>query len=327
MSIINIRSYAKINLSLDILGTLPGGYHQVAMVLQQIDLYDEVAVRFTQGKENRITVNTNKPYIPKDQRNIAYKAAELMRERYGSFSSVGREERRGEIRVDIKKNIPVSAGLAGGSGNGGAVLMGINRLWKLGLSLEELCSLGEELGSDVVFTLCGMAYSNGSIGLEKDPLACCCALAEGTGTILTRLPPVDAFVVLSKPPISVSTGEAYGGIDDELKGIERKGSKDAVDAGMVRPNNEELIRGLEEGSWSKIKKNMANVLELYTLKRYDKVVYTKNKVKHESGENPVLMSGSGPTIYALFKNKEDAEAVFRTMKEVNKETYLAKTTV
>lgn len=309
MDIINIRSYAKINLSLDILGVLPDGYHQVSMIMQQIDLHDQVAVRFTPGREEKIIVNTNKPYIPKDERNIAYKAAALMRAEFGSG-------RGGEIRVDIKKVIPVGAGLAGGSGNGGAVLMGLNHLWKLGLSLEELCHLGEKLGSDVAFSLRGMAYSNKNLNLDKDPLACSCAVAEGTGTTLRKISPADAFVVLSKPPLSVSTKEAYREIDRRLE-----------EGNIPHPDNEELAMGLKTKQWEKVKENMINVLEFHTLKRYDKAMYTKNKMQQVSGENPVLMSGSGPTIYALFRNKDDAQGVYIKMKEVNRETFLTRTVV
>ena len=309
MDIINIRSYAKINLSLDILGVLPDGYHQVSMVMQQLDLHDRVAVRFTPGRKEKIVINTNKPYIPKDERNIAYKAAALMKEEFGA----GRD---GEIRVDIKKVIPVGAGLAGGSGNGAAVVMGLNHLWELGLSLEELCRLGEKLGSDVGFCLRGMAYSNKNLKLDKDPLACSCALAEGTGTTLGKISPADAFVVLSKPPLSVSTKKAYREIDRHLE-----------EGKIPHPDNEELILGLKGGQWEKVKGNMINVLEFYTLKRYDKAVYTKNKMQQVSGENPVLMSGSGPTIYALFKNKDDAQRVYTKMKEVNRETFLTRTVV
>lgn len=309
MSIINLRSYGKINLSLDILGTFPDGYHRVSMVMHQIELFDEVAVRFTGEDEDRIIVNTNKPYIPKDHRNIAYKAAELMKSHYGAG-------RKGEIRVDIKKVIPVGAGLAGGSGNGGAVLLGLNKLWNLNLSLEELCALGEELGADVAFSIRGMAYRNKSLGLYEDPLSCCCALAEGKGADLTKLPPLDAYVVLSKPPLSVSTKEAYRGIDDVL-----------AEQTVQHPDNQEMILGLGNGNREKVYENMINVLEFFTLKRYDRAMYTKNMMRQESHGNPVLMSGSGPTIFALFQNKGDAEKVYKRMKEVNRETFLTQTTV
>ncbi|MEG0156835.1 MAG: 4-(cytidine 5'-diphospho)-2-C-methyl-D-erythritol kinase [Anaerovoracaceae bacterium] len=295
MEIINLKSYAKINLSLDILGKLENGYHQVEMIMQQIDLHDDVAVRFTAHKTGGIEVkaSTNRHYLPTDDRNIAVKAAKLMIKEFA-------EDRRGELRIDIKKRIPVAAGLAGGSGNAAAVLLGINQLWKLDLPLETLCALGSSLGADVPFSISAQAG------------AFHCALAEGVGTKLTGLPSAEGYIVLSKPPLSVSTKQVYQGIS--LDNITR------------HPNTKELIEGLQMGNIQKIINNMINVLEIYTLNRYDKVMYTKNMMENLCETGGVLMSGSGPTVYAFTKNKEEAERVYKRLKEQNKETFLTKTT-
>lgn len=305
---ITIKSYGKINLTLDVLARLPSGYHQVEMILQQIELHDDVSVRFLPGKEaGRIQVHTNRPYLPTDARNLAWQAARLAWDRWG-------DDRKGTLRIDIKKRIPVAAGLAGGSSNGAAVLHAVSRLWKLDLGLEALCAAGGELGADVPFCLMGQAAWDPAIApaFKGDSLAAGCALATGTGTELRPIPGLSAWVVLSKPPVSVSTREAYQGLD--------------LAAIQSRPDNAEMIRALAAGDWRTIQKNMINVLEIYTMKRYDNVVYTKNKMQNSCPEAPVLMSGSGPTVYGIFHTREAAQPVFRAMKRVNRETFLTRTT-
>ena len=159
MKRIHVKSYAKINLSLDVLRRLENGYHEVEMVMQQILLHDEVDVKWKESDEPfRIVLQTNRPYLPVDERNLAYKAAQLMHEQYG-------EGRTGSLRIDIKKRIPVAAGLAGGSGNGAAVIHGLNSLWNLGLDVSSLNQIGSKLGSDVPFCIMGQAKMNRSLGL------------------------------------------------------------------------------------------------------------------------------------------------------------------
>lgn len=305
---ITISSYGKINLTLDVLERLPSGYHRVEMILQQIQLHDDVSVRWIPGKEpGRILVRTNRPYLPTDERNLAWQAANLARERWGG-------DKTGTLRIDIKKRLPVAAGLAGGSSNGAAVLHAINRLWNLKLSLADLCEAGAALGADVPFCIMGQAAWDPALApaFKGDPLAAGCALATGTGTELRPISGLDAWVVLSKPPVSVSTREAYQGLD--------------LDAIGARPDNREMERALAAKDWPAIQKNMINVLENYTLKRYDNVVYTKNKMQYISPEAPVLMSGSGPTVYGIFPTREAAQAAYQGMKRVNRETFLTRTT-
>lgn len=307
MKLIDLKSYAKVNLALDVLGRRPDGYHELRMVMQQTALADDVCVRWiSDGKADAVAVevHTNKYYIPTDRRNTAYGAAEVMADRFGAGMA-------GTIRVDIKKKVPVAAGLAGGSGNGAAVIHGLNKLWGLGLSVRELCGIAAEIGADMPFCVMGQAKSNIKLGLAKDPLAATCALAEGTGTELTPLPPLDSYLILSKPPLSVSTKEVYKAIDRAKI--------------TARPDVDALVSGLRSGEREKVTANMCNVLEFYTLKAYNPVLYTKNKMRGIENIDTVLMSGSGPTIYGLAAGKRDAEKAGEVMKKINKETFVTRT--
>jgi 4-diphosphocytidyl-2-C-methyl-D-erythritol kinase len=309
MKMISVHSYGKINLSIDVMEKLPSGYHRVEMVMQQIALHDDVSVKWlpNDSGEIKVSCSTNRPYLPVDDRNLATKAAKTMAARFP-------HKQGGLIRIDIKKRLPVAAGLAGGSSNGAAVIHSINQLWKLGLSVEELCGIGQELGADVPFCLMGQAAWDPLLKnrFHNDPMAAGCALATGIGTELTPLKGPKAYIVLSKPPISVSTREVYQG----LRGEEIK----------TRPDNEQLVRGLKDENWPLIEKNMVNVLEFYTLKMYDMVVYTKNKMTELCAGSTVLMSGSGPTVFGVYKTKEEAQHVYDAMKTINKETFLTETT-
>lgn len=316
MKRIQLKAFGKINLCLDVLKRLDNGYHQLEMVMQQILLHDDVAVKWTEaldkgqaGKEDApvvIRVSTNKPWLPRDERNLAYKAAALMTEHYG-------KEKRGEIRIDIKKRIPVAAGLAGGSSNGAAVLHALNILWNLGLNVQQLCTLGSSLGSDIPFSIMGQAKANPELGLSKDRLAAHCALATGTGTELKPLPcGLKSYLMLTKPPIGVSTAEVYGGLD--LESIK------------IHPDAGEMLRALREKNYKKIQKNMINVLENFTLTRYPNVMYTKNKAAELLGEEAVLMSGSGPTIFGLCRSRIEAQQACEQLKQYNKETFWTRTT-
>lgn len=338
---IDLKAFAKINLTLDVLGVLDNGFHEVSMVMQQILLCDDVRIRWkadagepnpSRGMGNtarpahrihkepataiRIELSTNKRYLPTDSRNLAYKAADAMAARFGQIRENGKpgRSRTGKLRIDIKKRIPVAAGLAGGSSNAAAVLHGIRKLWNLNLSLEQLCEIGQELGSDVPFCIMGQAAANENLKQDfpNDPLACHCALATGTGTDLRPLKGLRSHLVLSKPPISVSTAEVYRGIDNET--IAR------------HPNNSEMIRALEKNNMRLIAKNMINVLENFTLKRYPIVMYTKDKMSNLCHSGCVLMSGSGPTVFGLCKNIPESKEICKKLLLENKESFWTRTT-
>ncbi len=320
MKTIQLKSFAKINLTLDVLGLLDNGYHEVAMIMQQILLCDNVDIKWKdanngsacdgispEGGKISIELSTNRSYLPTDSRNLAYKAAALMANEFGTDKS-------GLIRIDIKKRIPVAAGLAGGSSNAAVVLHGLNKLWNLGLSVSELCTLGSKLGSDIPFCVMGQAAANDALkdDFKDDPLACHCALATGTGTDMKPLTGLKSHLVLSKPSISVSTAEVYKGIDNEV--IE------------LRPSNDEMIAALNAGDVATVKKNLVNVLENFTLKRYPIVEYTKDKMNELCSSGSVLMSGSGPTVFGLCKNIAESKRVCEAMLELNKESFWTRTT-
>lgn len=321
MKEIILKAYAKINLSLDVLGRLPNGYHEVRMIMQQLELHDVVTVRWLEPEvsevseqmdqrellPSEIVLITNRKDLPINSDNIAYKAAELMLQKFN---------KTGRVEILIEKNIPIAAGLAGGSANGAAVLHGLNYLWDTKLTISELCDLGIKLGADVPFCIMGQARGNESLRVDmtRDQLATACALAEGIGQKLRPLPPLDCWILLSKPPISVSTEEVYKGIDKEME----KGE-------ILHPDTEVIMEGLYEKNTDKIISNMVNILELFTLKRYPIIVYTKHMLEKESNPMKILMSGSGPTVFAVYFEKSRAEEAFTKLCQYNKETFITRT--
>lgn len=296
MTEIKLKSYGKVNLSLDLCGIREDGYHILESVMHKISLRDEVTVKWTSMEQEEITINLtcNKAFLPTDERNLAYRGAKLMADTFGE--RVG----GGVIDIHIEKHLPVAAGLAGGSGNGAAPLVALNRLWDLNLDTKALCELGAELGADVPFCLLiqNTKYS--------------AALCEGTGTELTPLKSrFKKAVLLVKPSFGVSTKEVYQGIDDCVI--------------QDRPNTEELVEAMNSHNDEVIYKNMVNVLEEYTLKQYTEVQNIKDKIKSETNAEKVLMTGSGPTVFALFDKLSDAQEACRAMRKEGYEAYWATT--
>ena len=313
MKEIKVLSFAKINLSIDITGVRDNGMHEVDMIMQQLSFHDDVIIRFEKLPNREpgdfdIVVSTNRYYIPVDERNLAYKAAQLMIDRYAA------ELPGGQIRIDIFKRIPVAAGLAGGSGNGAAVLHGLNLLWNLGLNLQELYELSKELGSDVPFCTAGQARLNFGFPakLRKGSPAGTCARAEGTGTEMRFLPGIRKPVVIAKPPMGVSTAEVYRGIDSCIL--------------KERPDNNALERGLRNRDFDLIYSNCINVLENYTLQAYPQVRKLKEIMERDRAAEKVLMSGSGPTVFAVYGNIVDAKKACGRLRRQGYEAYWTKTT-
>ena len=265
MNSIELKSRAKINLSIDVLGKRQDGYHLVEMIMQTIDLYDIVKIK--EINNNDIIINSNSSDIPLDGNNIVYKAVDLLRCTFSIEKGV---------EIFIEKNIPIAAGMAGGSSNAAAVLVGLNKMWNLNLSDKMLQELGFKLGADVPFCIVGNA-----------------ALAKGVGEELTYIKglPKDVSILVCKPELFVSTKEVYEGLD--LDNIE------------IRPNNEYLIQCLINNDINSVSQNMVNVLETVTSKNYAQI----KEIEEIMNENKALgsmMSGSGPTVFGLYKNKEDA---------------------
>ena len=352
MKKIQLHAYAKINLTLDVTGRRPNGYHDVEMIMQQISLCDEVTVSWEAGSVRRgnpdqtvesdpagiqIQLTVSRPDLPADSSNLAWKAAEEMIAEFGgpaggnakaaagteaaggnARDAAGTKAARGVLTIDIQKQIPMAAGLAGGSSNCAAVLHAINQLWELNLSVKELCRIGARLGSDVPFCIMGQAAAEEALqeSFADDPDACHCALATGTGTDLKPLTGLDSFIVLSKPAIGVSTAEVYRGIDNE--GIPR------------HPDNNAVISAICENNYKVLEEKMVNVLENFALKRYPIIVYTKNIMSdlcQSAGiPNCVMMSGSGPTVFCLCEELSKAQQICEVMKARNPESFVAKTT-
>lgn len=269
---IKLKANAKINLTLDILGKRADGYHEVAMVMQSVGLFDEVSLTKT---DEGISLFIDVPDLPTDENNLAVRAARLF---------FDEQNIKGGVRIEIKKNIPVAAGLAGGSTDAAAVIKGLNELYDTHLRDEELCKLGEKIGSDVPFCIMGGTM-----------------LATGRGEVLKRLKPMsECFVVLAKPQVSVSTAWAYKTYD--------------ASPATEHPDNEALIKAIEEDDFSGVCKLLVNVLEEVTKKEHEEIDEYKRIMK-ENGATACLMSGSGPTVFALTKDKETAEKIAEKIKK------------
>ena len=265
MKPIELKSRAKINLSIDVLGKREDGYHLVEMIMQTIDLYD--IVKITENEIDEININSNSLDIPLNKNNIVYKAAKVLKDKFNIKSG---------LDIFIEKNIPVAAGMAGGSCNAAAVLVGLNKLWNLNLSEKELQEIGLTLGADVTFCISGNA-----------------ALAQGIGEDLTYIKglPRDTSILVCKPNLFVSTKDVYEGLD--LNNI-----KD-------RPDNELLIKCLEKGNIKLLSENMVNVLETVTSKMHNEISDIE-KIMLDNNALGSMMSGSGPTVFGLFEKEEDA---------------------
>lgn len=280
---LTLKALAKINLGLDVLGKRDNGYHDVRMVMQTIYLYDNVTL--TREQEPGIRVATNLSYLPVDENNIAYKAAKILMDEFDLKEGVS---------IQLDKHIPVAAGMAGGSSNAAAVLVGMNRLFHLGLSQSELMERGVTLGADVPY--CVMRGT---------------ALAEGIGEILSPLPPLPkCSILIAKPGISVSTKMVYETLD----------AKEIVE----HPDIDGVIDGLEKQDIKKVAASMGNVLEGVTTLKYPIIERIKDAMK-EAGALNAMMSGSGPTVFGIFEERKVAKEAQRKLKEMNivKQVYLA----
>ncbi|MCG1023957.1 4-(cytidine 5'-diphospho)-2-C-methyl-D-erythritol kinase [Sutcliffiella horikoshii] len=250
------KAPAKINLSLDVLHKRPDGFHEVKMIMTTIDLADRIEL--SERKDGQISIISHNRYVPDDNRNLAYQAASLLKDRYNVQQGVS---------IAITKVIPVAAGLAGGSSDAAATLRGLNKLWKLGLTLDELAEIGAEIGSDVSFCVYGGT-----------------ALATGRGEIIKHIPaPPHSWIVLAKPTIGVSTAEVYNNLNLDK---------------VTHPDVDGMLEAIYENDYAKMIGLVGNVLESVTLKLYPEVAHIKDQMK-KFGADAVLMSGSGPTVFGI----------------------------
>ena len=265
------KAPAKINLTLDVLYKRPDQFHEVEMIMTTVVLADRIELE--EKKEDAIKIFSHNRYVPDDERNLAYQAAALLKRRYHIKQGVA---------ITIEKNIPVAAGLAGGSSDAAATLRGLNKLWKLGLSLDELAEIGSEIGSDVSFCVYGGT-----------------ALATGRGEKIKHLAsPPKCWVVLAKPVMGVSTADIYKRLNLQE---------------VNHPNVAKMIEAIEKHDYSMVCENVGNVLEQVTLSLYPEVSNIKNQMK-KFGADAVLMSGSGPTVFGLVEYDSRMHRVYNGLR-------------
>ena len=281
MNSITLKSRAKINLSIDVLGKRQDGYHLVEMIMQTIDLYDLIEIN--EKDNDQISIKSTSDEIPLDCNNLVYKAANLIKKTFNINKGV---------EIHIKKNIPVAAGMAGGSSNAAAVLVGLNKLWNLNLSNQQLEKIGLKLGADVPFCINGGAVLASGIGEELTPI-------KG----LTK----DVCILVCKPDLFVSTKEVYECID----------SKD-IDK---RPNNKFLIECLKNEDTRQLAENMFNVLEGVTMDKHPVIQQIKDIMTNNRALG-AMMSGSGPTVFGLYENREDAVKCKAILEKQFKQTFV-----
>ena len=274
-----LRAFAKINLGLDILRKREDGYHEVRMIMQTIQMYDVLEMK--KVKKPGISLSVNYPYIPSDERNLVYKAAKLLMDEFQVTEGVD---------ICLEKFIPVAAGMAGGSSDAAAAMVGINHLFKLGLSEKDLMDRAVNIGADVPY--CIMRGT---------------ALAEGIGEKLTRIAQVpDCYVLIGKPGIGVSTKTAYESLQ--------------LDKIQSHPDIDGMIRDIENGNLLAMTDKMGNVFESGIIGKYPVIGEIKDLME-ANGALKAMMSGSGPTVFGIFDDREKMEAAAAVLRQSN----LAKT--
>ncbi len=258
------RAYAKINIGLDVLRRRADGYHEVKMIMQTVDIYDELVLE--RRKQPGIELRMDNSELPSGGDNLICRAADLL---------FREKEITGGVNISLTKRIPIAAGMAGGSADAAAALRGVNELFDLGYSLTELQALGVGLGADIPYCLAGGTM-----------------LSEGIGEILTPLPaPPAAHLVIAKPDVNVSTAFVYGNLH--------------ADRLAWHPDIDGMIAALQRGDLDGITGRLGNVLETVTVKAHPVIEQIKELLRKQGAEN-ALMSGSGPTVFGIFKEKETA---------------------
>lgn len=276
------KAPAKINLSLDVLHKRPDGFHEIEMVMTMVDLFDRLELSVLHS--DTIIISSQAGYIPLDEKNLAFQAAKLIKERYNV---------RQGVYIHLDKRIPVSAGLAGGSSDAAATLRGLNRLWKLNIPNRELQQLGAELGSDVPFCVTGGT-----------------ALAKGRGEKLTALPsPPPCWVILVKPPIHVSTADVYKRVSAYHL--------------QLAPSTPQVVEAIHARDFLKMCRSMGNALEHVTLNRYPQVAQLK-AIMQRLGAEGVLMSGSGPTVFGLVSKETRARRIYNGLRGFCKNVHVVR---
>lgn len=282
MNSITVNCPAKINLSLDILGKRDDGYHEINTIMQTISLEDKITIK----KACEFSISSNNKDIPLDDKNIALKAAKII------FNKASIE---GGVEIYIEKNIPVAAGLAGGSSDAAGTILGINNLYSLNLSKEDMMEIANSIGSDITYLL------------ERGTAFC-----TGRGEKVKKLKSLkDHFVLIARPDIDISTKWVY----DNLNFINIK----------ERPNNNLLIDAINRNDIKFISNNLVNVLENVTIDKYNIISDIKKEMMN-SGALGALMSGSGASVFGIFKDKDTIERCYKELKNNLNDVYVTKMT-
>ncbi len=285
MATLTVTAPAKLNLTLDVLGRREDGYHEMKMVMQSVSLADELTL--TTGPGEGLELSSDLGFLPLDGRNLAAAAALRLQEETGT--------EWGRLCIELRKRVPVCAGMAGGSSDAAAVLRGLNELCGLGLSLKELARIGERVGSDVPYCVLGGT-----------------ALAQGRGEKITPLPALpECWAVLAKPGFPVSTPELFARLDGRKT--------------RCHPDAEGMIRALEEGDLPGAARRMFNVFEEILPPRMGNRVGELKGELLRHGALGASMSGTGPTVFGLFQREEEGRAAAEGMKELCREVYLVRT--
>ncbi len=284
MDKLQLKAYGKINLGLDVIRKRPDGYHDLDMIMQMVDVYDDVIIEKKAGEE--IVVKADAAVLSNGKDNLAYMAAKMLLDEFKIKSGV---------EITIHKRIPIAGGMAGGSSDCATTLIGINEMFNLGLSKQQLMERGVKLGADVPYCVLGGT-----------------AIARGIGEVLTPLPtPPQCHVIIAKPPISVSTAYVYGHIrPDEI---------------TKRPDIEQMTLAIKEQDLNKLSDLLYNVMEEVTVSEYP-VIEKLKSIMLENGALNSIMSGSGPTVFGLFDDRKKAQAAMKALdsKELTEQLYLTK---
>lgn len=282
MAVLEVKAYAKLNLSLDVLGKRPDGYHDMRMVMQTVSLSDDI--RLETGTGRPLRMESNLGFLPANESNLAAAAALRLCEAAGADA--------GGLSIDLEKTIPVCAGLAGGSADAAAVLRGMNKLLGLGLPGERLEEIGALVGSDVPYCVRGGT-----------------ALAEGRGECLTDLPPLpNCFLVVCKPPFPISTPQLFGRVN--VKKI------------TCRPDTQGLVKALEAGDLQGVARRLYNVFEDVLEPRHRQTVDEIKSTLIEYGALGAVMSGSGPTVFGLYQDEGTARKAAQVLGEQYKDVFV-----
>lgn len=267
------KAYAKVNIGLDVLRRRPDGYHELKMIMQTVDIFDDLT--FEREREPGIRLRIEGADLPADENNLVYKAAALMMEE--------RQIKEG-VAITVTKRIPIAAGMAGGSADAAAAMRGLNALFEMGYATEALRELGVRLGADIPYCITGGTM-----------------LSEGIGEVLTPLPaPPECYLVVAKPDMDVSTAFVYQNL--------------RADSLPFHPDIDGMVKALAAGDLGGITDRMGNVLETVTVPAYPVIDRIKTRMR-ELGAGNALMSGSGPTVFGIYKEQETAKKAAAIIRE------------